>query len=810
MFNPSVYRNSSTSGAAFMEVVQSRETGADPETPERQPVLMPLKETELTGSVTGPVAQLQIRHVFGHPDEANGPVLEAVYRFPLPGDAAVTGVVITFGETRIRAELGDRRDAEQVYDEARRTGRQAVLLTRESPDVFSLHVSGIEAGQDVEITTDFVQSLKPRRDGFTLRIPLTVTPRFVSPHARGGRHEHGQPLALTHDPGHRLALNLRVPGSGTVTSSTHEIVSSSSSEGSVVTFEAGEVIPDRDLVLQVHPEANETRPALQVFHYPDDEAGHDYILALVQPPKVIGEEDARPREIILLVDRSGSMSGPKWEAADWAVQKFLSGLRPEDHFSLGLFHSTTNWFSRVSVPASSENVEAARDFIDAHNDSGGTRLELALEEAITCGRASGDMARHIVIITDAQVSNARDNLALARAESERSNSRRISMLCIDAAPNSWLVHELTAIGGGQATFLTSDPDEGDITTALDEVMEFWGTPVESGMELTINRSDVWVMGRPVSDAETSNGDVGTIDLGDLPASQPIWVVARAAKSDIPLGLSLGSHNGQILNEFSEVTEVDDAIKKLFGARRMASLEFQLEPASSAWRKRHQNKHAINEMRRQLVNESLHYGLVSSETSFFAVREEGGKLVQRGAVVPNALAAGWSESFAVYNRMADSALPATEMLESYRAAPVFNEPEARDSGLEFLESYLESPASRAFDRGGTLELFAGRPDLSSPEITLATLDRFGKRGRLTALQLTVSDDDQTFDGELLLFIGRDPDPRVRVRVRDILRQGGYRPLNLRIRRHEQLRLVLREVTAGDQIPEIEIKLDWDAV
>ncbi len=808
MFNPHSYQNSHAGGTAFLEIVQHPERNDDHGSAQPpQPRFMPLKRTDLDGTISGPVARLRVKHVFGHPEETDGPVLEAVYRFPLPGDAAVTGVVVRFGDTEIRAELSDRHDAEKEYDRARQTGHQAVLLSRESPDVFSLHVSGIEAGQDVEITTDFVQSLRPARDGFTFRFPLTVTPRYVSEEGFGGRYERGQPLALVQDPGHRFSMQLSAIGAEEISSNTHQITARTTGDGLSVDLADGEIIPDRDFVLNVSFATRTDRPSLTAYHHPDRESGHDYLLALVQPPSEVESSEIKPREIILLVDRSGSMSGPKWEAADWAVHRFLDGLRPEDHFSVGLFHSTTVWFSRVSVPATPENVRYAQEFVDAHDDSGGTYLELALEEAISCGRASGELARHIVIITDAQVTNAQSNLAFARAESERSTRRRISMLCIDAAPNSWLVHELVAVGGGQASFLTSDPDEGDITTALDEIMAFWDRPIATGMTLSVNRKDVWVMGRPVKDEDSGSDVIGRIDLGDLPAGQPIWVVARSTHAEDPLRLELAADNNLIIEDELRTLEADDAIKKLFGARRLAALELQTE--SPGRRRRRRPRQSEANLREQLVSESLHYGLVCSETSFIAVREEAGKLVQRGAIIPNALAHGWSDGFVAYSLQRDmpaSPIPESRAFEAFADAEYSVESSSMDSRASYYQA--DRPRYSMEDRGGTITLFQGKPDLSKPDVTLFETDRFEHGGRLTALHVTLEDDDEVFDGELLLYVGDRPEPRARMRLRDVLRLRGRRPLHIRVRSSQSITLVLRDITSGATVPELEIRLDWE--
>jgi Ca-activated chloride channel family protein len=118
---------------------------------------VPLKRTELFGEVAGPLASLRLVQTFGYERAQSDKVLEAAYRFPLPGDAAVTRVLVRFGAVEIRAELKERQQAEAQYEEAKRQGRQAALATRESPDVFTLQVAGLRPDEDITVETSYVQ-----------------------------------------------------------------------------------------------------------------------------------------------------------------------------------------------------------------------------------------------------------------------------------------------------------------------------------------------------------------------------------------------------------------------------------------------------------------------------------------------------------------------------------------------------------------------------------------------------------------------------------------------------------------------------
>jgi Ca-activated chloride channel homolog len=906
MFNPHGYENSRAEGVATLTIVQRPEPDA-PEAPEAVQAYMPLTRTDLTGRITGPLAYLRLIHTYRHPDADHGPVLEAVYRFPLPGDAAVMGVIVRFGEVEIRAEIAERERAEQEYDEARASGRQAALLTRESPDVFTLHVSGIESGQDIVVETTYVQLARAEGAGFTLRAPLTPAPRYTGLHELGSRHAAGQPLALARDPGHRFALELRASEVTEVTSSTHELTLSDAGDEVTVKLRDGEIVPDRDLIISWKPRTLAERPRLQVWAdrardhsaalnagaeaatSPDD-AGewpdanrYDYFLALVSPPEKHADQVTIPREVILLVDRSGSMSGAKWQAADWAVRRFLSSLRAEDSFSLSLFHSHTRWFSRAALPASQHNVDAARHFLDRYDDSGGTELGTALAQALATERATGERARHVLIITDAQVSDMAAILDLARQEAKRRDRRRISVLCVDAAPNSHLVHELVDLGGGRACFLTSDPEQDDITTALDDVMSWWDAPVAAGLTLTVNRSGAWAMGRPARDETIEVREAGTavdrheisrVDLGDLPAGRSIWVVGRVPVADgtsSPLEFQVHDARAGIVATGRPDVQVgsasEPAIKALFGARRLLNLEYRLNPifgSAFPWRARHgeaTDVDARERLRKLLVAEALHYGLVSSETAFVAVRQEAGRVVERGALVPNALPSGWDDDLwlaspaRAYQAMpipASPAAPGVVYSESIDPAhfdtrmPPTRAPgrARRDQDDSLLrravqrfrrgdEPASERPVSksefsydppgpesrvseaRASISAGEMLLFDGVPGLENGAAVLfetGRLDRVpGNRSlMLTGLRIELRDDGRAaggFDGTLVIDGGDGTAPRARVRISDVTAQGGNRPLNLLLRPDEQLRLTLVDADDTGALPALRVTVFW---
>jgi Ca-activated chloride channel family protein len=851
--------------------------GAGGGSPQRR--FIPLKRTELCGDVAGPLAALRLTQVFGYSAAECTGVLEAVYRFPLPGDAAVTAVRVQFGDVAIRARLDDRARAETDYATARREGRQAALATRESPDVFTLQVAGLRPEQEVTVETRFVQLARPEGPGWSLRLPLTTAPRYVRGDEAGTRPAAGQPLGLLRDPGHRFTLDLAFRKAAAVDSPTHRLDVTRDGDGHGdrrrVRLSAGAVVPDRDCVLTWRPEQDPARPALDVVLHEDTATGQVYFLALVAPPATHDVGRGLAREVVLLVDHSGSMSGAKWQAADWAVERFLSDLTGRDAFGLGLFHNTCKWFATTrskhthTHPAEPEAVQKAVAFLKANQDSGGTELGVALEQALGLKRSPSAAARHVLVITDAEVSDAGRILRLADEEAQQADRRRISVLCIDAAPNSALALELAERGGGVARFLTSDPEQDDIATALDAILADWSEPVLAGLRLEVDRTTVTAAGRAVGNASESGWSA--IDVGDLPAGRPLWVVGRAprgAAGSLSFRLATGRGHEMAACRCALAGEVPEgpALKALFGARQLIGLEHLMHsgregdalreglhrlgydprqvldaPPESRQKVYAENARAAAEpLRALLVQEALGFGLACSETAFLAERTEAGQVVEGRVAVFNALPAGWSEDFV--DALCCAGPPsgfagATALFASYSGgydAMALSPPPAASRG-KVRGRLGKSFFAAAFAHPSPIEMapapsaastvvFSGTPAPAGADGVAILFDsardqpRVGLPDEATLARLVVRFPDGMPDPkrvdprlELQIFVDDLTAPRAKVALATLIKQRGERPLNLRKGPGQAVRISLADPagvwTRGGGAPRIEVALAW---
>jgi Ca-activated chloride channel family protein len=517
------------------------------------------------------------------------------------------------------------------------------------------------------------------------------------------------------------------------------------------------------------------------------------------------------------------------------------------------------------VRGDERTTRQARDFLLRHTDSGGTELGVALEQALGQQRDSTGRARHVVIVTDAQVSDAGRIMALVEREAGRPDRRRVDVLCIDAAPNSGLANELAERGGGLARFLTSDPAENDIASALDEVLADWAAPILRNLTLQIDRPGVQAAGRRVSSV---GDDQSAVDLGDLPAGRAIWVAGR-------VGDGLGRRAGgaptfRLLADGQEIAADrpspdataanHPAVPPLFGARRVLDVELaqtsgvELEerlrqlgydprevlkpsgPAADApIYAENARQHSTDALHDLLVRESLHYGIACSATAFVATRREAGERVAGTVAVANALAHGWSSDFLTAG-MAASGMMLRMAAPTFMPAPMAAPPPAPgtaappsraggldlgglvsgplDAARDLARRFREGGRSQRYDaagaspgapaeelssggRGGLTVVFAGAPSFSGGEAVL--FDSQSSRTRLpsdgTLARLVVRLGDRTpaasidSDLTLALYVDDLTAPRARVRLADLLRQGGERPLNVRRQSGQVVRIVL---------------------
>ena len=399
---------------------------------------VPLAGVSIDAAMDGPCLRVAVRQRYRNTEAV--PV-EAVYVFPLPEDAAVCGFRARFGDERVDGRVQPRDKAFETYDDALLDGRMAALLDQERPNVFTASLGNLPPGQEAVVEICYVARLRPEGDRYRLTFPTTVSPRYVPAQAP----EVGQPDAERVNPerwlavpyGLQFALRVGQCGLRCVESPSHAVRVSLDDRGADVTLAQESVALERDLVVLVQPKASLAPSALAV---PSPEGGETVLLDFL--PDLPRAEHA-PREVVFLLDCSGSMDGTSIEAARRALQLCVRALHLGDTFDLVRFGSTHESLWPVPVTFDDATLAQASAWLDATDaDLGGTEILAPL--AFILGRpVSAGRSRSVVLLTDGQVSNEAAVIDLA---ARHASTTTIFAFGIGAGASDHLVRGVARVG----------------------------------------------------------------------------------------------------------------------------------------------------------------------------------------------------------------------------------------------------------------------------------------------------------------------------------------------------------------------------
>lgn len=405
-------------------------------------------DTDVDYHVSGLVAEVQVRQQFRN---AGKDWLEGDYLLPLPPGAAVYSMSLEIGERHIVAEIQRKEAAQKVFAQARANGQQAALLEADSGNLFRTAVTNVAPGETVTIELHYWQRIDYRAGEFSLRFPLTFTPRY---HMRAGAQPDDAgirtPQVFTDDDAKAplrthiaVQLDAGVPLAA-VESPSHAIVSTRQGKRRDIRLRDASVIPDRDFVLRWQP-APQAQP--NVASFSQDIDGAHYAMLMLLPPQQPAQR--LPRELILIIDTSGSMGGESIRQARAALDLALSQLQPGDRFNVAEFNSILNPWRPDAVAASPEAVQQAQAWIDQLQARGGTEMAPALSFALS-GHAPPGYVRQVLFATDGAVD---DPNGLMQLIDRQLGDSRLFPIGIGSAPNAGFLQAAARHGRGSQTLI---------------------------------------------------------------------------------------------------------------------------------------------------------------------------------------------------------------------------------------------------------------------------------------------------------------------------------------------------------------------
>jgi Ca-activated chloride channel family protein len=417
--------------------------------------------TELRISVAGIVARVRVAQRFANPGTD---FVEAVYVLPLPDDAAVDRLTMRLGERLVEGEIQERELAERTYGVARAAGQRTSIVRQTSPNLFTSAVANIAPGEAVEITVEYLQTARYDAGEFSLRTPMTLTPRYGAPDTP----EALSAAASAVLPEPRVTLGsvsaAAAPGAGRHEAEVHAVIApgvplaaiGSRGHEMYVTPAPGDLyvletvsprVPlDRDLVIAWKPLAGAIPEVAALTETLGDTT---YALLMIVPPPATHTATAPPREQILVIDTSGSMGGAALEQARAALTDALGRLTASDRFNVIQFNSEASMLFPAPVPFTPESHAAAKRYVEGLEATGGTEMAAAIGAALAQPAKPGYL-RQVVFVTDGAV--GAETALFAKIERDLGDARLFTV-GIGAAPNSYFMRKAAQFGRGTYTHI---------------------------------------------------------------------------------------------------------------------------------------------------------------------------------------------------------------------------------------------------------------------------------------------------------------------------------------------------------------------
>jgi Ca-activated chloride channel homolog len=570
--------------------------------------LCPLKHTEVKAEISGFLSRVLVTQEFENPFKEK---IEAVYTFPLPQNAAVDDMTMRVGDRVVRGRIKRREEARAVYEAARAAGHVASLLDQQRPNIFTQSVANIMPGEKVQITISYVETLKYEDGSYQFVFPMVVGPRY-SPGSPTGKQGGGfspdtdrvpdaslitPPVApkgtrAGHDISIEVALDAGVPVDD-LRSPLHDVeVERPTAHSALVRLKNRSEIPNKDFIIKYDVAGRRIEDAVLAHRAKNG----GFFTMILQPPERVTAADVTPKELVFVLDTSGSMSGFPIEKAKEAMKHALDGLYPQDTFNLITFAGDTHILFTEPAPATAENLRKAQAFLASRSGGGGTEMMKAIRAALDPSDKQ-DHIRIVCFMTDGYVGNDMEIVA----EVQKHPNARVFSFGIGSSVNRFLLDKMAEHGRGEVEYVALNDDG---SAAAKRFHERVRSPLLTDISID------WA-GLPVADIYPKR-------IPDLFSAKPVVVCGRytgGGKGAIQLkGHAAGrDFVREIAVELPESEPRRDVLARLWARTRIDELMSQDYNGI-------QNGTARQEVSEQITQLGLEFRLMTQFTSFVAVEE----------------------------------------------------------------------------------------------------------------------------------------------------------------------------------------------
>ncbi len=529
----------------------------------------------VTVDISDQVATTEVDQVFLNDTRYD---LEGIYIFPLPEEAAISEFAMYVDGERWEGEMLPRDEARRIYEDIVRRRLDPALLEYVGRDTFRASIFPIPPGDERRVELAYSQILE--NDGGLVKYVYPLdTERFSA------------------EPLEEVVITVKVHSSQDIRaiySPTHDVAIDRVDEHTAnVSFEAANVLPDRDF--ELYYTVSDEDFGLNLLSYRD--AGEDgFFLLLIAPKVEVDERDVVAKDVIFVLDTSGSMEGEKIAQAKSSLEYILDHLNPEDRFNIVAFSTGVNIYAKKPQPAT--EGDEARRFIDDLRAVGGTNIDLALTEALAM--ADGERPQIIIFLTDGLPTEGvtESDRIVANVSRQASENVRIFTFGLGDDVNTFLLDTIAQDNRGASSYVRPNESIGE------EVSSFYAkvsTPLLADIELDFGDLRV--------------EDTYPYPLPDLFAGSQLVIVGRyreGGSTDIALRGEVNGVGQEFVYENLSFSNRggEDFIPRLWATRKIGYLLNQI-------RLHGEGRELIDE----IVELSVRYGIMTPYTSFLVDDEQ---------------------------------------------------------------------------------------------------------------------------------------------------------------------------------------------
>lgn len=547
--------------------------------PRRGELIPPLsvKYHRVQVNILGQVARTTIDQVFINHYSRE---IEGVYIFPLPKDASISEFSMFIGDEEIEGEILDRDQARRIYEDIVRRMKDPALLEYVGRNMFRARVYPIPARGEKRIKISYTEILKSEDRLVRYLYPLN-TEKFSA-----------RPLE---DVSVSVNIRTQIPISNVYSPSHKVSIRKLEKNHARVGFEGKNIKPEKDFIL--YYSLSEDNIGLSFMNWSDEE--DNYFLFLASPSFVSPKVKIINKNILFVLDSSGSMSGKKIVQAKEAARFVINHLDPGDMFSLIDFDDGVDFYSQEMVSASRENIEEALRFVENIEDSGGTNINEALSEGLEMF-TKGDRPSYILFLTDGLPTVGVTDTAAILKNIGRANDgkSRIFVFGVGYDVNTELLDRISSDNRGTSVYVSENDN---LEVAISQFYEKMSSPLLS--DITVKFSGI------------DTKDVYPRVLPDLfKGSQLLMIGKYRGKGPVSVELTgkVEKNTKQFELKNYRLTKDDSTIflPRLWATRRIGFLLEEIRLYSA-------QEELIEEVKRL----GIKYGIVTPYTSFLVTEKE---------------------------------------------------------------------------------------------------------------------------------------------------------------------------------------------